>query len=839
MAPTPTDPLVVDSWHLKNTGQTYTDGDLQIPGVAGFDTRVEGAWASGYTGQGVAVAVSDDGVQGNHPDLAGNIDLNQSFDVANDTQGGGPVQSDDDHGTEVSGVVAAVADNGVGSAGVAYDATLISVRHGQNTGGTLDDDAQNQELIDAFDYQTQHGVDVSNNSYGPDGPGPSDPAFLAAIEKFATEGRDGLGGVATFAAGNERVLTLSANLEGEENSPYAIPVAAVDQTGKFSIFSCFGANILVSAPGENIETTAPVGQGDSEGNYSLVDGTSFATPAVSGVAALILEANPELTGKDVQEILAMSARHPDEMTSYFSSVADAQAARPEGQYENNFIQPGELAKLVTPWDWEINGAKDWNGGGMHVSHDYGFGMVDATAAIRLAETWQSANSPEFDQIQAKGTGNAADGISVTVQDAEFTVAKASVTLDFAGAGPATQDDALNFAQSLDVRLISPEGTVSYLVYGFDAERYKTVEQRISDNQQSQDGGDTSTAGSQAAGTQPDAGQPSDGSGDSSDDDGVFLLTSTHSWGEQAGGEWKILAVDKTTGAPIPLDGWTLDLWGADDHVNNNYVYTDEYKELAGADTLRQVLVDQNGGQDTADFAAVTSAVKVALDGSEGTVGGTPWKVDATTGIERVIGGDGNDQIAGNDENNWLRSMRGDDFMSGGIGNDRLEGGAGNDRLIGQDGNDRLFGDDDQDTLNGGEGQDLLSGGRGDDLLLGQDGDDLLFGFAGRDRLEGGAGDDKLNAGDGNDMVVGGGGDDIIVHGLGDDMIDGGAGTDVLEVGFASSNYRLDGSSTAGSLIDIGNPSANPGTDTFTSIEMVRFTDQTLSFNGSNWLPAVG
>ena len=317
--------------------------------------RVEGAWDSGCTGQGVAVAVSDDGVQGNHPDLAGNIDLNESFDVVNDTQGGGPVEADDDHGTEVSGVIAAIADNGVGSAGVAYDATLVSVRHGQNTGGTLDNDAEGQQLIDALDYQTQHSVDVSNNSYGPNTPGLSSPMFLAAIEKFATEGRDGIGGVATFAVGNERAQTLSGNLEGEENSPDVIPVAAVDQAG---IFSSFGANILLSTPCENIETTAPVGTGDERGNYSLVDGTSFATPTVSGVAALILEANPELTGKDVQEILAMSARHPDEMTSYLSSVANAQAARTEADYTNNFIQPGELAKLVTPWDWEINKAKD-------------------------------------------------------------------------------------------------------------------------------------------------------------------------------------------------------------------------------------------------------------------------------------------------------------------------------------------------------------------------------------------------------------------------------------------------------------------------------------------------
>ena len=326
------------------------------------------------------------------------------------------------------------------------------------------------------------------------------------------------------------------------------------------------------------------------------------------------------------------------------------------------------------------------------------------------------------------------------------------------------DAELNLFQSLDVRLISPSGTVSYLVYGFDTQQFKTVAQRIADNERTQGNGDTPDTNGQTNGDDSNAGQENNGPSDSSDDD-VFLLTSTHSWSEQAAGEWKILAVDKTTGASIPLDGWQLDLWGADDHVDNNYVFTDEYKQLAGADSLRQVLADQNGGQDTANFAAMTSAVKIALDGSEGTADGTPWKVDANAVIERAIGGDGNDQIAGNDASNWLRSERGDDFMTGGLGNGTLSGG--------------------------------------------------------------------------DDAVRAGGGDDIIIHGFGDDLLEGGAGTDILEVNFVSSGYRLDGTAAQGSLVNIGNAESDPGTDTFTSIEMVRFTDQTLAFNGSGWLPAVG
>lgn len=236
----PPGPLVSLARHLQNTGQSWTDDAGTVAGVPGID-------------------------------------------LADERTGGLPVDADDGLGTAVAGAV--VADNGIGSAGVAYDATIVSVRHDQNDAHDLKDDAIGRELVKAFGYRTRIGVDVSNNSWGPDEPSAVDADLQAAIQRFATQG---LGGVVVFAAGNERAQTLSANLEGDENSPYAIPVAPVDQTGKFSVFSSQGANILVAAPGENIQTTARVGTGDDHGNYTLADGTSFATPNVAGVAASII-----------------------------------------------------------------------------------------------------------------------------------------------------------------------------------------------------------------------------------------------------------------------------------------------------------------------------------------------------------------------------------------------------------------------------------------------------------------------------------------------------------------------------------------------------------------------
>jgi Ca2+-binding RTX toxin-like protein len=247
-----------------------------------------------------------------------------------------------------------------------------------------------------------------------------------------------------------------------------------------------------------------------------------------------------------------------------------------------------------------------------------------------------------------------------------------------------------------------------------------------------------------------------------------------------------------------------------------------------------VLADRNGGQDTVNFAPVTSNLSIWLDGTDGQVGDTPWRLASNARIEHAIGGDGADRIHGNVENNWLRGMRGDDALHGEAGNDRLEGGAGNDQLFGGLGQNRIFGGDDDDILQTGNDGSLMSGGRGDDEVHGGDGDDTLYGFAGADRLEGGLGADILDGGKGDDIVLGGDGDDRIVSGFGEDQIDGGAGTDMLVVGFLSSTYRLEGSSAQGRLIDLGSNGFDRGTDTFTSIELVQFTDQTLGWNGTNW-----
>ena len=256
----------------------------------------------------------------------------------------------------MAGVIAAALGPG-DAVGVAPGAGSTGFRIGFGASGSM---AQ----IDAqmFNMAT---VDVANNSWGFGGffvDDFADAAFAAAgagIRHAAETGRGGLGTVITFAAGNSRLSGADVHYHSFQNSRFTIAVAAIEQDGGIAYFSTPGAAVLVSAPGAGIFTTDVRGAGGfAGGDYVSLSGTSFAAPGVAGVIALMLEANPGLGYRDVQEILAYSAVNP--------TASDA--------------------------GWQTNGAADWNGGGLTFSHDYGFGLADAHAAVRLAETWTAQST---------------------------------------------------------------------------------------------------------------------------------------------------------------------------------------------------------------------------------------------------------------------------------------------------------------------------------------------------------------------------------------------------------------------------------------------------------------
>ncbi|WP_084506708.1 M10 family metallopeptidase [Geminicoccus roseus] len=205
------------------------------------------------------------------------------------------------------------------------------------------------------------------------------------------------------------------------------------------------------------------------------------------------------------------------------------------------------------------------------------------------------------------------------------------------------------------------------------------------------------------------------------------------------------------------------------------------------------------------------------------------------GDDRIEGGDGDDLVSGQHGGDLILGGEGDDWLHGFAGADRLFGEGGRDVLSGGDGSDRLYGDLGDDLLDGGSGDDFLYGGVGDNRLSGGTGADLVAGGGGSDWLVGGAGADLLDGGSGDDLMFGGAGDDLIIAWYGQDTIDGGAGTDTLSVAFDSTGYRVEGTLTAGRLVDIGPGDGDLGIDSLRSIEAVQFLDRTLVWQNGQWL----
>jgi subtilisin-like proprotein convertase family protein len=363
----PNDPLFAFSagnpgyqWHLRNTGQNL--------GTPGIDVNVVPAWNS-WSGAGVKIGIVDDGLEVTHPDLAPNVDSANDYDFNNSDDDPSPGAADS-HGTACAGVAAARGNNSLGGSGAAPEATLVGMR--LISAPTTDaDEAQ------AFSYRKDI-IAVKSNSWGPfdGGYGAGGPGGLsqAALLDAVTTGRAGLGTVFVWAAGNGNQNGDDSNYDGWAASPYAMAVGAVTDKGEQAYYSEPGANILVCAPSnggaQGITTTDRVGAAGYNpgggGDYASADftrtfgGTSAATPLVSGVAALMLQAGPGLGYRDVQEILVRTANKIDAN------------------------DPG----------WVTNGA------GFHFNVKYGAGLVDAAAATTLATTWTNLPAMETFTVSA-------------------------------------------------------------------------------------------------------------------------------------------------------------------------------------------------------------------------------------------------------------------------------------------------------------------------------------------------------------------------------------------------------------------------------------------------------
>jgi subtilisin-like proprotein convertase family protein len=743
----PTDPLFGLQWHLHNTGQ--------ITGaVSGQDINVVQVWPD-YTGQGIVIAVFDDGVDHTHPDLAANYLTDLSRDLILNIPGALPVSLDDDHGTSVAGLIGASANNGIGGVGVAWNASLIGYR-----------DVDSDLLADRFSRATMlmldADVDISSNSWGEGaeavfGANAEQPIYIESVMNLATFGREGLGTVVLFSAGNDRKNGYNTNQDPTNNIPYSINVAAGLANGLIADYSTPGASVLVTAPGSepaSIVTTDRQGSSgynslhEEAGNYtdtndSYFNGTSASAPIAAGVVALILEANPLLGYRDIQEILVYSSRR-----AVFLDVEGIQS--------------------------DYNQAVDWNGGGLLTSYDFGFGNIDAHAAVRLAETWQKTSTTnnleliEGDVLSRSlviTAGGQAQAVAVFAQDNR--VEQVTVSIDL-------QTERL---QDVILELVSPGGTRSILIDRPPIE------------------------------SDPDDLTPPV----------VYTLNTVRAWGESLQGEWTLQITNAETGAPITLNSWSIKAHAADHTTPSTQIFTDEFATFAALETSR-LTINANNGADL-NASAVTEDSVLDLSGGGSTIGGVDITLTELDGFRNLITGDGDDYLIGNEFGNDLYGGWGSDFLVGGLGNDDIDGGEGIDYAVyaasisttiaaAIDANGLItirtpFG---TDTLSNIESvafsddtvsiEELL-GGYAPPVYQTNAGQITANIYAGpvdflHFQMLGTTSGDIVNGSSGNDFVNMLGGDDAVSGGAGQDVLDGGVGSNFLTGGAEADTFFLDG-----------------------------------------------
>lgn len=417
-APKPAEQYWTNQWNLDNRNAS---------GVrVGADLNVRGAWER-TKGEGVTIAVVDNGVELTHRDLNANQAADLHFDFELGTPTGGlrptalnPTSADQSHGTAGTGLAVAALD-GVGIAGVAPKAKFASwIIYPTNAQFTTSFIAP-EKLAQMFQYASNR-VDVQLHNWVENitlQTVAQTEVESLAISNAVTFGRNGKGVVMVRAAGN---LNLNPNTgeyfgrnagdDSHTSDPRAIAVAAVRNNGRVASYSEHGACILVGAPSgdlpfgfPNIFTTDRTGTAGYNpvtffddpilGDYVFASfgftGTSAAAPQIAGLCALILSANPNLTYRDVQQILIHSSRHLD------SADPDIRT----------------------------------NGVGYRVSHHMGFGLPDAGEAVRLADAWTNRPATvvrvipsdigdEFRPIEdASLRVTASDLVSVPILDQQF------------------------------------------------------------------------------------------------------------------------------------------------------------------------------------------------------------------------------------------------------------------------------------------------------------------------------------------------------------------------------------------------------------------------------------
>jgi kexin len=324
------DPIFEEQWHIFN---------VKTPGN---DINVTDVWMQGITGKGVTACVVDDGLDYDSADLKDNFFAEGSHDYNDHEDLPTPKLSDDRHGTRCAGEIAAGRNNACG-VGLAYDAKISGVR-------ILSGDISDIDEALAINYEMQKNF-IYSCSWGPPDDGKTMQAPGILIEKAMVtavqQGRGGKGSIYVFAAGNGAASDDNCNFDGYTNSIYSITVGAIDKNNQHPYYSeACSAQLVVtysSGGGDSIHTT-DVGANKCTSQHG---GTSAAGPIGVGVYALLLEARPDLTWRDVQWLTVLTA--------------------------TPFDQPSDWTKTSL---------------GRMFSHQFGYGKLDAWAIVEKSKDWK-------------------------------------------------------------------------------------------------------------------------------------------------------------------------------------------------------------------------------------------------------------------------------------------------------------------------------------------------------------------------------------------------------------------------------------------------------------------
>ncbi|XP_041981076.1 furin-like protease 1 isoform X1 [Aricia agestis] len=342
------DPKWPHMWYLNRGG--------------GLDMNVIPAWREGITGRGVVVTILDDGLETDHPDLVMNYDPMASYDVNShdsDPQPRYDLIDSNRHGTRCAGEVAATANNSLCAVGVAFGARVGGVR-------MLDGDVTDAVEARSLSLNPQH-VDIYSASWGPDDDGktvdgPGELAQRAFIEGV-TKGRNGKGSIFVWASGNGGREHDNCNCDGYTNSIWTLSISSATERGEVPWYSEMCSSTLAATYSSGATNEKQVVTTDLHHSCTIGHtGTSASAPLAAGICALALQANNDLTWRDMQHIVVRTAR-------------------PE--------------RLSLGGEWRTNGV------GRNVSHSFGYGLLDAAGMVRLARTWRTVPQQRICTITAQ------------------------------------------------------------------------------------------------------------------------------------------------------------------------------------------------------------------------------------------------------------------------------------------------------------------------------------------------------------------------------------------------------------------------------------------------------